>query len=67
MALPTLYTAEEVAIKLKVSRRSVYQWLATGQLRGLRAGEGWRITEDDLLQFMSRRNQAFPDGDAGTK
>ena len=67
MALPTLYTADEVAIKLKVSRRSVYQWLTTGQLSGLRAGQGWRITEEDLIQFMRRRDRVFPNIDPGTE
>jgi excisionase family DNA binding protein len=63
MALPTLYTADEVAIKLKVSRRSVYLWLATGQLTGLRVGQGWRVTEEDLIEFMNRRHGAVQDVD----
>lgn len=55
MPLPTLYTPSEVAGKLKVNRRSVYQWLTNGQLKGLRAGQGWRITEEDLIVFMRGR------------
>jgi excisionase family DNA binding protein len=57
MPLPTLYTPSEVAGKLKVNRRSVYQWLASGQLKGLRAGQGWRITEEDLIVFMRSRRE----------
>jgi len=57
MSLPiALYTAEEVAEKLRVSRRSVYQWLSSGKLGGFKAGQAWRITEDDLTMFMKRRN-----------
>ena len=56
MALPTLYTACEVAGKLRVSRRSVYQWLSSGHLDGFKAGQSWRITEDDLIMFMKRRS-----------
>ena len=55
MALSTLYTPSEVADKLKVSRRSVYQWLNRGHLHGLKAGQSWRITEDDLTNFMKER------------
>jgi len=55
MALPTFYTPSEVAGKLKVSRRSVYQWLTSGQLSGLKAGQSWRITEEALIAFMGRR------------
>jgi len=54
MALPTFYTPSEVAQKLKVNRRSVYQWLAREQLKGLKAGQSWRITEEDLIRFMKR-------------
>jgi excisionase family DNA binding protein len=53
VGLPTFYTPEEVAARLKVSRRAVYQWLTNGKLHGLRAGQGWRITEEDLLAFMN--------------
>lgn len=56
MALPTFYTSSEVARRLKVSRRSVYQWLTSGQLSGLKAGQSWRITEEDLITFMRRRS-----------
>lgn len=54
MALPTLYTAYEVAGKLRVNRRSVYQWLSSGHLGGFKAGQSWRVTEDDLIMFMKR-------------
>jgi excisionase family DNA binding protein len=57
MSLPiTLYTAEEVAGKLRVSRRSVYQWLSSGKLGGFKAGQSWRITDEDLNLFMKRRS-----------
>jgi excisionase family DNA binding protein len=62
MALPTLYTPAEVADKLKVNRRSVYQWLNSRRLKGLKAGQSWRITEEDLIAFMQRFNTPV-DGD----
>ena len=55
MALPALYTPSEVANKLKVNRRSVYQWLNCGYLHGLKARQSWRITEEDLIDFMKER------------
>ena len=57
MALPSLYTPEEVARKVKVERSTVYHWLAEGLLRGLRVGSTWRITEEDLLEFMKRNTR----------
>src|SRR5262249_6258391 len=46
------YTAEEVAEKLRVTRRTVYSWLATGRLLGLRAGRGWRVPAESLDTFL---------------
>jgi excisionase family DNA binding protein len=43
---------------LKVSRRSVYQWLHSGKLNGLKAGQYWRIAEDDLIGFMKQQKPA---------
>jgi excisionase family DNA binding protein len=62
MALPSLYTPEEVAQKVKVERQTVYHWLSTGVLRGLRVGSTWRITEEDLLIFMTRHLRRKPTG-----
>jgi excisionase family DNA binding protein len=58
MTIPILYTPEELAEKLKVTRRSVYAWLLNGRLRGLRAGDTWRITEQDLMAFLESRGTA---------
>jgi excisionase family DNA binding protein len=62
MALPSLFTPEEVARKVKVERQTVYHWLSSGMLRGLRIGSTWRITEEDLMDFMTRnaRRKAPP-------
>ncbi len=57
MSIPSFYTPEEIAELLKVSRRSVYEWLSAGKLHGLRAGQYWRITEEDLMKFMQRRER----------
>jgi excisionase family DNA binding protein len=60
MSLPALYTPEEAAAKLKVSRRAVYQWLADGRLTGLRAGQHWRIPEEELIRFMRLGRRETP-------
>jgi excisionase family DNA binding protein len=60
MTLPVLYTPEEVAEKLKATRRTVYRWLLSGRLVGKRAGDGWRITEADLMDFLESRKAPAP-------
>jgi excisionase family DNA binding protein len=49
---PALLTPEEVATRLRVTRRTIYAWLKVGRLRGLRAGKGWRIRPADLEAFL---------------
>ena len=60
MTLPVLYTPEEVAKELKATRRTVYRWLVSGALRGKRAGDGWRIAEADLMDFLDSRKAPAP-------
>jgi excisionase family DNA binding protein len=47
------YTAKEVAQELRVTQRTIYEWLTTGRLRGARAGTRWRIRPEDLEAFMN--------------
>ncbi len=52
-----MYTINEIARDLDVSRRSVHEWIATKQLRAFHLG-GKRLTrvwEKDLLRFVHRR------------
>ena len=49
-----LYTPEELAEKLKVSKRAVYKWLQKGELKAFKAGKMWRITREDLEAFLGR-------------
>jgi excisionase family DNA binding protein len=50
--MPKYYTPEEVAQELRVTRRTVYEWLTTGRLRGMRAGNRWRVDVQDLETFI---------------
>jgi excisionase family DNA binding protein len=49
-----VYTIEEVAKHLKVSTRTVREWLRSGKLKGLKAGRLWRIREEELRAFLER-------------
>jgi excisionase family DNA binding protein len=51
MSERTFYTPEEVARTLRVTRRTIYEWLKAGRLPGLRVGRGWRIRPEDLDAF----------------
>lgn len=45
-------TPEEVATICRVTRRTVYRWLEEGELSAYRAGRGWRISRQQLEEFM---------------
>lgn len=52
--MQTIYTPEEIADKLKASRRTVYRWIEKGDLKAFKAGKMWRITREDLEEFLGR-------------
>ncbi len=46
------YTTDEVAEILKVTKRSVYNYLKTGELKGTKLGRDYRITQKELERFI---------------
>ena len=54
------YTAEQIAQRLHVTRRTVHEWLRTRRLRGVKAGHQWRITEADLQAFLESSQAPEP-------
>ncbi len=49
-----IFTPEEIADNLKVTRVAVYRWLRKGDLKAFKAGKSWRITREDLEEFLGR-------------
>lgn len=50
------YTPDEVAEILKVTAWTVREWCKAGKLNASKAGRGWRVSEDDLIDFMKARH-----------
>lgn len=48
-----IYTLEEVASLLAISRRTVYKYATDGQLRARKLGGLWRITGAAILKFVN--------------
>ncbi len=52
-------TPEEVADRLNICVRTVYRWLNTGKMPGVKLGERlWRIQEQDIHEFISQQRIA---------
>lgn len=49
-----LYDPEEVAKKLKLTRRTIYTYIHSGKMPAVKIGHEWRVREDDLNQFIEK-------------
>lgn len=50
------FTIDETAKILKVSRRTIYDWIKKGKLEAVKAGTLWRIPSDSINKFLGRPN-----------
>ena len=58
-----LYTLDQVAELLQVSRRTVLRFIERGELVGVKVGRAWRFTKEDLqdyLETQKRKRQQGP-------
>ncbi len=53
-----LLTFQEAAEMLRVSRATMYRWLASGQLVGHKVGRTWRFYKTDLHAFISAQDRS---------
>jgi len=52
----THYTINEVAMNLRVTPRTIYTYIKTGKLRGIKIANKWRFSKkhiDDFLKQLS--------------
>ncbi|MFZ8784653.1 helix-turn-helix domain-containing protein [Thermocrinis sp.] len=56
-----LYTVDEVAQILRLSRRTVYSYIEAGYIRAIQVGEkkALRIPEDALQEFLKLNQTVF--------
>lgn len=52
MAEMNVYTMVEVAGILKVTRRTIYNYIKAGQLKAVKIGREWRVTQKALDSFL---------------
>lgn len=49
-----LMTIQQVCAALCLSRYTVYALIRTGQLKAKKVGRDWRITQENLAEFINR-------------
>ena len=52
LLMQPLLTPEQVAEKLNVPERNVLRWLRSGYMPGVKVGKEWRISPEDLEEFI---------------
>lgn len=48
-----VYTLEEISDLIKITRRTLYDYVKTGKLKAVKIGRTWRVTEKQLEEFLS--------------
>jgi len=59
-------TKQEIADALKISKRTVDTWIATGKLPCTRIGRVIRIRQSDLEDFLERNHSGTPKGNGSS-
>ena len=49
------YTLEEIAKALKVSKRTLYRFIQSGELQAVKIGQNWRVSEQDFNDFLQKQ------------
>lgn len=49
-----VYTLDEVADILKVTKRTLYNYIKAGELPAIKMGKYWRVTQENLQSFVSK-------------
>lgn len=53
-----LYTIKEIAGLLKVTERTIYNYILNGSLNAIKIGKNWRIKHIDLARFLGEGPQS---------
>jgi excisionase family DNA binding protein len=49
-----LYTIEEITVILKVTQRTIYNYIKSGQLKAVKIGKYWRIRYSDFQELIEK-------------
>jgi len=55
----------EVAERLQVSERAIYEWLRAGELPGVKLGRLWRVRPADLEEYLRSKRNTPPGAKSG--
>lgn len=53
MADIKVYTLDEVSEIMKLTKRTLYNYIKSGTLKAVKMGKYWRVSEENLRDFIS--------------
>jgi len=59
--IDSLYSIQELSKELNVSTRTLYNYVLSGRLQGVKIGRSWFFPEQNILNFINGNNNH--DGD----
>lgn len=61
--LDSLYSIHELSRELNISTRTLYNYVLSGRLQGVKIGRSWFFSEQNILNFVSGAEGNIHDGD----
>lgn len=55
-----MLTIKDICDKFKVTQRTVYRWMESGGLVGIKAGRVWRFQPEDVQRFIDGLPRSGP-------
>lgn len=49
-----IYTLDEIAEMLHITRRTLYTYIKEGKLQAVKIGKYWRVSETNLQAFLEK-------------
>tara|TARA_S200002703_G_C3766844_1_gene236057 strand:- start:477 stop:704 length:228 start_codon:yes stop_codon:yes gene_type:complete len=62
-----IYTLDEVSEILKITKRTIYTYVKEGSLKASRIGRYWRVSEEQLQEFLNTGTPVLDGNRAKTK
>lgn len=50
--MENFYTPQEIAVKLKINKRTVYRWIREEKLKAYKVGNLWRVPESEIDRLI---------------
>lgn len=53
-----LYTIDEVAEYLRVTRRTIYRYIEQGKLPAYKVGDSWRFSDEAIAEYLKNNRKS---------